>query len=121
MSCFLKEEPKTRPTPKRYGFTICVPTCPNLASGPPFTEKHFTDFETAYTAADRTKVEDERFNCISSAAIEKNNFSLDKGLIADDSISNGEELGEPQDIAREALSEMESIMKDLNAIIKELA
>lgn len=94
---------------------------PKFGKRTPFTEKHFADFEKAYTATDRSKIKDERFSCISIADIEKKNFSLDMGLIADESIANGEELGEPQDIAKEALSEMESIMKDLNAIIKELA
>lgn len=94
---------------------------PKFGKRTPLTEKHFADFEKAFTATDRNKVEDERFSSISFAEIVKKNYSLDLGLIADQSISNGEELGDPQDIAKEALSEMKSIMKDLNAIIKELA
>lgn len=93
---------------------------PKFGKRTPLTEKHFADFEKAFTATDRNKVKDERFSSISFAEIVKKNYSLDLGLIADQSISNGEELGDPQDIAKEALSEMESIMKDLNAIIKEL-
>jgi type I restriction enzyme M protein len=42
------------------------------------------------------------------------------GLIADDSISNAEDLGEPIDIAKEALKEINSITEQLNAMIKEL-
>lgn len=94
---------------------------PKFGKRTPLTEKHFADFEKAFTATDRNKVKDERFSSISFAEIVKKNYSLDLGLIADQSISNGEELGDPQDIAKEALSEMKSIMKDLNAIIKELA
>lgn len=93
---------------------------PKFGKRTPLTEKHFADFEKAFTATDRNKVKDERFSSISFAEIVKKNYSLDLGLIADQSISNGEELGDPQDIAKEALSEMKSIMKDLNAIIKEL-
>ncbi len=91
---------------------------PKFGKRTPFSEKHFADFEKAYTAADRTKVKDERFKCISLSDVE--NFNLDLGLVADESIRNGNELDEPQEIVKEALSEMESIMKDLNAIIKEL-
>lgn len=93
---------------------------PKFGKRTPLTEKHFADFEKAFTATDRNKVKDERFSSISFAEIVKKNYSLDLGLIADQSISNGEELGDPQDIAKEALSEMKSIIKDLNAIIKEL-
>jgi type I restriction enzyme M protein len=45
---------------------------------------------------------------------------LDLGLIADESITNSEDLGEPIDIAKEALDELAIITKELNAIIKEL-
>lgn len=93
---------------------------PKFGKRTPFTEKHFANFEKAYTAADRTKVKDDRFSCISPADIKKKKFDLNQGIIADESISNLEDLGEPQDIAKEVLSEMKSIMKDLNAIIKEL-
>ena len=53
--------------------------------------------------------------------IAKKNDSLDLGLIADDSITKAEDIGEPIDIANKALLELEEITKELNAIIKELA
>lgn len=93
---------------------------PNFGKRTPFTESYFSDFETAYTAKDRNKVKDERFNCFSREIIAKKNDNLDLGLIADDSITKAEDIGEPIDIAKEALTELTSITKELNAIIKAL-
>lgn len=93
---------------------------PSFGKRTPFTESYFEDFEKAYTAIDRIKIKDERFSCISREAIAKKSDSLDLGLIADDSITKAEDIGEPKDIANEALSELTSITKELHAIIKAL-
>ena len=110
---------------------------PSFGKRTPFTEKAFEDFITAYTGgigADevmknyeaeideekRKTITDERWQCISLADIEKKNYSLDLGLIADSSLSNSEDLGEPIDIAKDALAELQSITEQLNAMIKEL-
>lgn len=109
----------------------------------PFTRKAFADFIKAYTgdekvtpealegrtfleydgSIDETKrasIKDERWSCISREEIAKKNDSLDLGLIADDSISKTEDLGEPIDIAKTALSELAAIQRELEAIIQEL-
>lgn len=110
---------------------------PNYGKRTAFTEKAFEGFAKAYTGGmsfekvlldydgsidekKRAKVKDERWSCISREEIAKKNDSLDLGLIADDSITNSEDLGEPIDIAKEALKELEAIGSELNAIIKEL-
>lgn len=111
---------------------------PNYGKRTPFTEKAFEDFIKAYTGGigydeveekydglvsdeKREKIKDERWNRITREAITKKNDSLDLGLIADSSVSNGEDLGEPIDIAKEALEELKSITAQLNAMIKELS
>ena len=106
---------------KQIGFYDLRTNMPSFGKRTPFTEKHFTDFEKAYTAKDRSKIKDERFSIISRADITKKNDSLDLGLIVDDSITKAEDIGEPIDIAKEALAELEAITKDINAILKELA
>ncbi|MCD8424726.1 type I restriction-modification system subunit M [Tenacibaculum dicentrarchi] len=93
---------------------------PNFGKRTPFTENHFVDFEKAYNATDRTKIKDERFSCITRDEITKKNDSLDLGLIADDSITKAEDIGEPIEIAQEALAELKEITKALNSIIKAL-
>lgn len=110
---------------------------PNYGKRTAFTEKAFDDFMCAYTGglsgvevltqydgsideSKRAAIKDERWSCISREDIAKKNDSLDLGLIADDSITSSEDLGEPLDIAKAALMELESITKELNAIIGEL-
>ena len=110
---------------------------PNYGKRTAFTEKAFEDFMKAYTGgmsfekvlleydgsideSKRKTIKDERWKCISREEIAKKNDSLDLGLIADDSITNSEDLGEPIDIAKEALKELEAIGLELNAIIQEL-
>ncbi|SRX56125.1 N-6 DNA methylase [Aequorivita sp. CIP111184] len=110
---------------------------PNYGKRTPFIENAFEGFVKAYTGGitvdkvekeyngeisdeKRKAIKDERWQCISRETIAKKNDSLDLGLIADDSISNAEDMGEPIDIAKEALKEINSITAQLNAMIKEL-
>ncbi|MCG8249588.1 N-6 DNA methylase [Tenacibaculum finnmarkense genomovar finnmarkense] len=93
---------------------------PKFGKRTPFTENHFVDFEKAYNATDRTKIKDDRFSCVTRDEITKKNDSLDLGLIADDSITKAEDIGEPIEIAQEALAELKEITKALNSIIKAL-
>jgi type I restriction enzyme M protein len=96
---------------------------PAFGKRTPFTENYFADFEKAYNSdrsLSKVEVKDERWNCFSREAIAKKNDSLDLGLIADDSITKSEDIGEPLDIAKEALGELDAIAHELNAIIKEL-
>lgn len=93
---------------------------PSFGKRTPFTENHFADFEKSYAAKDRSKIKDERWKCITREVIAKKNDSLDLGLIADDSITKSEDIGEPIDIAKNVLSELDAITQELNAIIKEL-
>ncbi|SKB39381.1 type I restriction enzyme M protein [Salegentibacter holothuriorum] len=122
---------------KRVWFYDMRTNVPNYGKRTPFTEKAFEDFVKAYTGgisvknveADydgiisdekRKQIKDERWKSISREEIAKKNDSLDLGLIADESISNGDDLGEPIEIAEEALAELNSITAELNAMIKEL-
>lgn len=111
---------------------------PNYGKRTPFTEKAFDDFVIAYTGGitvenvevdydglvsdeKRKTIKDERWNCISLEEITKKNYSLDLGLIADNTLTNSEDLAEPIDIAKQALTELQSITEQLNGMIKELS
>ncbi|WP_343532532.1 N-6 DNA methylase [Pedobacter sp.] len=110
---------------------------PSYGVRTPFTEKAFVDFIIAYTGginADevmkdfdgkiddekRAAIQDERWQCITLDTIKAKNYSLDLGLIADSSLTKAEDLGEPLDIAKAALSELNLIQKELENLIKEL-
>jgi type I restriction enzyme M protein len=117
---FFERGTKDKANTKEVWFYDMRTNMPKFGKRTPFTENYFEDFEKAYTAKDRNKIRDERFSCITRETIAKKNDSLDLGLIADDSITKAEDIGEPIDIANEALAELSSITKELNAIIKAL-
>lgn len=102
----------------------------------PFTEEAFADFIYTYTggiSADkvvaefdgtidhekRAAIKDERWQCITRKEISAKNDSLDLGLIADSSLQDSATLGEPEDIIREAKTELGEIMKQLDLMLKE--
>lgn len=133
---FTRGKSETKNTEKVWIYDMRTNT-PNYGKRTQFTEKAFDDFMRAYTGgmawedvlhnydgtiddAKRATIKDERWSCISREDIAKKNDSLDMGLIADDSITASEDLGEPLDIAQAALLELEAITKELNAIIGEL-
>lgn len=110
---------------------------PSYGKRTPFTRAAFNDFICAYTGGltpdevpktyngeinqpKRETIKDERWQCLTREQIAKKNDSLDLGLIADNSVSNGDNLGEPLDIANDALTELKDIMGELEAIIKEI-
>lgn len=112
---------------------------PSYGKRTPFTRNAFDAFVKAYTGgiseaelktdwqgeineAKRSEIAktDKRWQCFSRELIAVKNDSLDIGLIADDTLSNGAELGEPVDIAKKALAELKSITEELNKIIEEL-
>ncbi|SIT96644.1 type I restriction enzyme M protein [Epilithonimonas bovis DSM 19482] len=110
---------------------------PSYGKRTPFTEKAFEDFVLAYTGGiaakdlmdydgtideeKRAAISDERWQKISLETIKTKNESLDLGLIADSSLTNAEDLGEPLDLAKDALQELKAIELELNELIKELA
>lgn len=110
---------------------------PRYGKRTPFTEKAFEDFILAYTGGiaakdlmdydgtideeKRARINDERWQKISRETIKTKNESLDLGLIADSSLTNAEDLGEPLDLAKDALQELKAIELELSELIKELA
>lgn len=113
---------------------------PSFGKRTPFTRAAFADFVKAYTGGisidevkdnwqgdiDETKraeiaKEDNRWQVFSREAIAAKGDSLDIGLIADSSLSNADDLGDPIDIAKEAMLELQAINKELEDLIKELS
>lgn len=110
---------------------------PSFGKRTPFTEKAFDDFVYAYSGgitaddlmqydgtiddAKRKTITDERWQNISRETVIAKNYSLDLGLIADSSLTNAEDLGEPLEIAQEALQELKAIQTELQNLIKELS
>ena len=122
---------------KKVWFYDLRTNMPTFGKRTPFTEEVFKDFIYAYTggmSADkvvdeydgsiddelRAKIKDERWQCYTREEIAEKNDTLDIGLIADNSIQSSDDLGEPEDIIREAKNELNEILKQLDDILKEL-
>ncbi|MED1876059.1 N-6 DNA methylase [Brevibacillus borstelensis] len=86
----------------------------------PLTVGHFDDFVKAYTAEDRRKVEDERFQVFTREEIRKKGDNLDVGLIADESLSAYENLPDPIDSAEEVITKLEEALTLLHEVVSEL-
>ena len=93
---------------------------PSFGKKNPLKESHFDEFVKAYTAEDREKVEDERWNKFTREQIKEKNDNLDLGLIKDDSILDYEELPDPIESAEEAVEKLEEATDLLMSVIKEL-
>lgn len=83
-------------------------------------QEHFEDFIKAYTAEDRTKVEDERFSVFTREQIKEKNDSLDLGLIRNDSVLDYEDLQDPIESGEEVAAQLEEAMDLIMSVVKEL-
>lgn len=93
---------------------------PNFGKTNPLKEKHFEDFIKAYTAEDRTKIEDERFSMFTREQIKEKNDSLDLGLIRDESVLDYEDLQDPIESGEEFIAQLEEAMDLIMSVVKEL-
>lgn len=93
---------------------------PSFGKTNPITEEHFKAFEAAYTAEDRTKVEDERWHYFTRKEIEDKQNSLDLGLIRDDSLVDYEDLPDPVESGEEAIANLEEAVDLLKSVVNEL-
>lgn len=89
----------------------------------PLTAQHFAEFEKCYGAdpnglSKRKDLGDEgRFRKFSLKEIQERGYKLDFTWLKDDSVEDSDDLPEPQDLAAEAITELEAIVDDLREIV----
>ena len=95
----------------------------------PLTDKHFADFEKCYgtdpngndiktrTQCEAKGGETGRFRSFTIEEIKKRNYKLDITWLKDESIEDADSLPEPNDLATEAIAELEAVVDDLKEII----
>jgi type I restriction enzyme M protein len=120
---------------KRVWFYDMRTDVPSWGKRTPFTRNAFEYFVEMYTGGisidevkenydgsiddnKRKKVANNRWQLFTREEIAAKNDSLDIGLIEDESVSKHSDLGEPIDIAKEAVAELDAIKKELNQIIE---
>lgn len=93
---------------------------PSFGKTNPLKASDFAGFEAAYTAEDRSKVEDERWQCFTREEIAQKGNSLDLGLIKDDSVLDYEDLPDPAESAAEAAEKLAEAVDLLQSVAQEL-
>jgi type I restriction enzyme M protein len=89
----------------------------------PLTAKHFEDFEKVYgtdpngNSKRKDQGESGRFRCFTLEEIKKRNYKLDITWLKDDSIEDADSLPEPNELATEAITELEAVVDDLREIL----
>jgi type I restriction enzyme M protein len=89
----------------------------------PLTPQHFADFENSYDknpdgCGKRTDLgETARFRRFPLSEIKVRGYKLDITWLKDESLEDTDELPDPQDLAGEAITELEAVVDDLREIV----
>lgn len=92
----------------------------NFGKTHPLTESHFEEFEQSFQKTKEEKLKLERWSVFSKKEITGKNYSLDLGLIQDDSVISHEDLPDPIESAEVAVAKLEQAADLLAGVIKEL-
>ena len=90
----------------------------------PLTPKHFEEFESCYGAdpngrSDRKDLgETGRFRKFHISDIKERDYKLDITWLRDETLEDANDLPEPQDLAAEAITELEAVVDDLKDILQ---
>lgn len=90
----------------------------------PLSPKHFEEFEKRYgpDSSGRSKREDlgkeGRFRRFQIEEIKKRDYKLDITWLRDETLEDSDDLPEPQDLAGEAITELEAVVGDLKDIVE---
>lgn len=93
---------------------------PSFGKTTPLKKEHFVDFEKAYLAEDRTKIEDERLNVFTREEIKAKSNSLDLGLIRDENVLDYEDLQDPIESGEDMIGQLEEALDLIKSVVKEL-
>jgi type I restriction enzyme M protein len=117
---FTREKEENKSNTKEVWFYDMRTNMPSFGKTTPLKKENFEAFIKAYTAEDRTKVQDERFSCFTREQIAEKNNSLDLGLIRDDSIMDYEDLQDPIESGEEIIAKLEEAVDLIQSVVKEL-
>ena len=90
----------------------------------PLSDAHFAEFEACYGKdpngrSSRADLgETGRFRPFAIADIKARDYKLDITWLKDESLESSDELPEPQDLATEAITELEAVVDDLREIVR---
>ena len=117
---FFTREKTDKDSTKAVWFYDLRTNMPSFGKTNPLKASDFAGFEAAYGAEDRSKVEDERWQCFTREEIAQKGNSLDLGLIKDDSVLDYEDLPDPAESAAEAAEKLAEAVDLLQSVAQEL-
>ena len=117
---FFTREKTDKDNTKAVWFYDLRTNMPSFGKTNPLKASDFAGFEAAYTAEDRAKVADERWQCFTREEIAQKGNSLDLGLIKDDSVLDYEDLPDPAESAAEAAKKLAEAVDLLQSVAQEL-
>lgn len=117
---FFTREKTDKDSTKDVWFYDLRTNMPSFGKTNPLKASDFAGFEDAYTAEDRSKVADERWQCFTREEIAQKGNSLDLGLIKDDSVLDYEDLPDPAESAAEAAEKLAEAVDLLQSVAQEL-
>lgn len=117
---FFTREKTDKDSTKVVWFYDLRTNMPSFGKTNPLKASDFAGFEAAYTAEDRSKVADERWQCFTREEIAQKGNSLDLGLIKDDSVLDYEDLPDPAESAAEASEKLAEAVDLLQSVAQEL-
>ena len=91
----------------------------------PLTPQHFLEFEVCYgsnpegrSKRDFNDSKENRWRCFAISEVKARNFKIDSlKWLKDESLDDMDELPEPEELAADAIAELEGAVEELNAII----
>lgn len=89
----------------------------------PLSPEHFAEFESCYgkdpngLSKRKDQGDEGRFRQFGLDEIKKRGYRLDITWLKDESLEDGDELQEPQDLASEAITELEAVVNSLREIV----
>ena len=117
---FFTREKTDKDNTKAVWFYDLRTNMPSFGKTNPLKASDFAGFEAAYSAEDRSKVADERWQCFTREEIAQKGNSLDLGLIKDDSVLDYEDLPDPAESAAEAAEKLAEAVDLLQSVAQEL-
>lgn len=117
---FFTREKTDKDNTKAVWFYDLRTNMPSFGKTNPLKASDFAGFEAAYTAEDRAKVADERWQSFTREEIAQKGNSLDLGLIKDDSVLDYEDLPDPAESAAEAAEKLAEAVDLLQSVAQEL-
>lgn len=91
----------------------------------PLTSEHFAEFEKCYGADPNGKTKrkesdskEDRWHSFGIEEIKKRDYKIDSlKWLKDESLDDGDELPEPEELATDAISELQTAVEELNQVI----